>query len=113
MSPNPPNRLAALAASLGEAISSAGNRPIRLDDPQFAYFVERGTLDVFLTEYEDGRITSSFKHVLRAGSGRLVFGVGKDSFITVAKGLPGCQLRRVRLESLLQDDAGAALARAG
>ena len=110
MSPNPPNRLAALAASLGEAISSAGNRPVRLDDPQFAYFVERGTLDVFLTEYEDGRITSSFKHVLRAGAGRLVFGVGKDSFITVAKGLPGCQLRRVRLESLLQDDAGAALA---
>lgn len=109
MSPNPPNRLAELATSLGEAISSAGNRPIRLDDPQIAYFVERGTLDVFLTEYEDDRATSNFKHVLRAESGRLVFGVGEDSLITVAKGLPGCQLRRVRLESLLQDGAGDAL----
>ncbi|MCE2448137.1 MAG: NHLP bacteriocin export ABC transporter permease/ATPase subunit [Candidatus Latescibacteria bacterium] len=114
MSPNPPNRLAALAVSLGETISSAGNRPIHLDDPQIAYFVERGTLDVFLTEREDDRTTSSFKHVLRAGPGRLVFGVGEDaretSLITVGKGLPGCQLRRVQLTSLLQDGADDALA---
>ena len=109
MTPNAPDQLAALAVSLGEAVASAGNRPIGLDDPQIAYFVERGSLDVFLTEYEDGHTTSSFKHVLRAAPNRLVFGVGGDSLIAVAKGLPGCQLRRVRLESLLRDDIGEAL----
>ena len=109
MTANAPDQLAALAVSLGEAVASAGNRPIGLDDPQIAYFVERGSLDVFLTEYEDGHTTSSFKHVLRAGPNRLVFGVGGDSLIAVAKGLPGCQLRRVRLESLLRDDIGEAL----
>ena len=109
MTPNAPDQLAALAVSLGEAVASAGNRPIRLDDPQIAYFVERGSLDVFLTEYEDDHTTSSFKHVLRVGPNRMVFGVGGDSLIAVAKGLPGCQLRRVRLESLLRDDIGEAL----
>ena len=109
MTANAPDQLAALAVSLGEAVASAGNRPIGLDDSQIAYFVERGSLDVFLTEYEDDHTTSSFKHVLRAGPNRLVFGVGGDSLIAVAKGLPGCQLRRVRLESLLRDDIGEAL----
>ena len=109
MTPNAPDRLAALAVSLGEAIASAGNRPIGLDDPQIAYFVERGSLDVFLTEYEDDHTTSSFKHIVRVNAGRLVFGVGGDSLIAVAKGLPGCQLRRVRLDSLLRDDTGEAL----
>ena len=109
MTPNAPDQLAALAVSLGEAVASAGNRPIGLDDPQIAYFVERGSLDVFLTEYEDDHTTSSLKHVLRAGPNRMVFGVGGDSLIAVAKGLPGCQLRRVRLESLLRDDISEAL----
>ena len=109
MTSNAPDQLAALAVSLGEAVASAGNRPIGLDDPQIAYFVERGSLDVFLTEYEDDHTTSSFKHVLRVGPNRMVFGVGGDSLIAVAKGLPGCQLRRVRLESLLRDDIGEAL----
>ena len=109
MTANAPDQLAALAVSLGEAVASAGNRPIGLDDPLIAYFVERGSLDVFLTEYEDDHTTSSFKHVLRVGPNRMVFGVGGDSLIAVAKGLPGCQLRRVRLESLLRDDIGEAL----
>ena len=110
MTLNASDQLAALAVSLGEAIVSAGNRPIGLDDPQIAYFVERGSLDVFLTEYEDDHTTSSFKHIVRVNAGRLVFGVGGDSLIAVAKGLPGCQLRRVRLDSLLRDDIGEALA---
>ena len=109
MTLNAPDQLAALAVSLGEAVASAGNRPIGLDDPQIAYFVERGSLDVFLTEYEDDHTTSSFKHIVRVDAGRLVFGVGGDSLIAVAKGLPGCQLRRVRLDSLLRDDIGEAL----
>ena len=105
MTPNASDRLAALAVSLGQAMASAGNKPIHLDDPQIAYFVERGSLDVFLTEYEDDHTTSSFKHVLRAGPGRLVFGVGSEVLSAVVKGLPGCAVRRVRLESLLPEAA--------
>ena len=103
------DKLAELAVSSGEAVQSAGNLPIRLSDPQTVYFVESGSLDVFLAEREDGRTMSSFKHVLRADPGRLVFGVGESSLAIVAKGLRGCQLRRLSLESLLLDDVADAL----
>ena len=106
------DRLAELAASLGEPVVSAANRPIGLDDPETAWFVEQGGLDVFLVEYRDGQPTSSLKHLIRAGEGRLVFGVGESGqpLGVIAKGLQGSRIRRLRLEDLLNNDIGDALA---
>ena len=64
-------RLTDLAVSLGEPVASAGNLPIHLDDPRFAWFVEHGALDVFLIEYKDGQPVSSAKHLIRVGEGAL------------------------------------------
>ena len=104
-----PDRLAELAVSLGEP-PSGGDTLLRLDDKDAAWFVERGGVDVFLVEYRDGAVASSFKHVLRAGPGRLVFGVGeadgRETLAAVARALPGTALRRVRPEALLRHGAG-------
>ena len=69
-------RLAELAASLGE-LSGGGDALLRVVGEDVAWFVEQGGIDVFLVEYRGGAVVSSFKHLLRAGPGRLVFGVGK------------------------------------
>ena len=107
MSPGPVRPLAVLARALSEPVASAGNRPVRLDDPQTVWFVEHGVLDLFVAEEREGRIVSRLKHTLRVDAGRLVFataaGDGEVSLVTVAKGLPGCRLRRVALSSLLRD----------
>ena len=105
-------RLTDLAVSLGEPVASAGNLPIHLDDPRFAWFVEHGALDVFLIEYQGGQPVSSAKHLIRVGEGRVVFGVGANEppLVAVAKGLPGSKLRRVVLEELVQNGIGDELA---
>ena len=104
-----PDRLAELAVSLGEP-PSGGDTLFRLGDEDAAWFVERGGVNVFLVEYRDGAVASSFKHLLRAGPGRLVFGVGeadgRETLTAVAKALPGTALRRVRPDVLLQQGAG-------
>ena len=111
--PTPAEPLAALAASLSEPVACAGNRPIRLDDPHTVWFVEHGVLDLFVTEERDGRTVSRLKHVLRVDAGRLVFGAGatgeEASLVTVAKGLPGCRLRRMGLATLMRDAPAEAL----
>ena len=96
-------RLNDLALAIGEQVASAGNLPIRLDDPDVAWFVERGALDVFLVEYRNGLAVSGSKHLLRAEEGRMVFGIGeREPLVTIAKGSPDCRLRRVSLDDVLQ-----------
>ena len=105
MIPHQAHRLAELASSVGEPAASAGNHPVLLDDPGVAWFVECGALDVFLIDNPGGEQKSSPKHVLRAEAGRLVFGVrGRDggSLAAIARGLPGSQLRRMRLKQVLE-----------
>ena len=109
MTDSEPDRIAELAVSLGDP-PGGGDTLFRLGDKDVAWFVERGRVDVFLVEYRDGAVVSSFKHLLRAGPGRLVFGVGeadgREILTAVAKVLPGTALRRVRPDALLQRGAG-------
>lgn len=102
--------LARLANTLGEPVASAGNRPIRLNDRESVWFIEHGALDVFLVEYRDGKPVSSARHLLRAESGRLVFGMDEDGtqMAVVAKGVPGSILRHMRLEEVWQKAEGDA-----
>ena len=111
--PSAPDRLAELAASLGEP-TGGGDTLLRLAGEDLAWFVERGGVDVFLVECRDGAVVSSFKHLLRAGPGRLVFGVGEahgraddeETLAAVARALPGTALRRVRPSALVERGAG-------
>ena len=101
--------LAEFAASVSEPHSVAANLPTPLNDPDIAWFVDCGAVDVFAAEYADGRIQSAFKHIFRLEPGRLAFGVEEpqagSSLRLVAKGLAGTQLRRLPLRTLLNDMA--------
>ena len=110
------NNLAGLAVSLGRPFRSAANAPVSFGDPAVAWFVEEGAIDVFLVELSGERVTSGFKHILRAAAGRLVFcfppGDGPDDqgMVAVGKGLPGCRLRLVRIAELLERGVHAEIA---
>lgn len=105
MSTQPPTNLSLVVSTLGTPFIGGSNRPISLDDPETAWFVESGALDVFVAESRDGVTDSSLKHVLRAGPGRLVFGIARNaahSLVAVAKGLSNSTLRSLPLDALLE-----------
>ena len=105
-------RLSERARELGAPVPGAGNQPVRLDDPRVGWYVEEGALDVFLFEYQEGDVTASPRHLLRAGPGRLVFGIGPHGgqLAAVAKGTLGTSLRRLSLDILLKHDVDDELA---
>ena len=87
------------ALKWGAAVPCAGNLPVAIDDPEFAWFIESGTVDLFLIERRDGVEQSAPQHLLRAVAGRLLPGVAPQddgtALLLVAKGLPGTVLRRI------------------
>ena len=91
--------LARVAAESGTAVPCAGNLPVDLGDPEFAWFIESGTVDLFLVERQEGVDRSAPQHVMRAGTGRLLPGIAPQDDVTslglIAKGLPGTVLRRL------------------
>ena len=95
-------RLVRFAISEGEAVGSAANQPITLDDPSLAYLVVEGAVDVFLFEQADGVTSSSARHIVRAEAGQLLFGIGSHDtpLVAIGKGLPGARLARLRCSAL-------------
>ncbi len=103
-----PEHLARLAASRGEPVATAANRPVGLDDPASVWMVERGAIDVFLVRVRDGMAEAPFHHVQRLETGRLAFGAAEAGEVRlVARGLPGTILRRISAADLIAaTDAG-------
>ena len=110
--------MAELAARSGESVPCAGNRPVRLDDPESVWFIDRGTVDLFLAERKDGVEQAAPQHLLRRDAGTLLPGVAPDeqddsergtTLGLVAKGLPGTLLKRLPA-SLLSEVHPAELA---
>ncbi len=93
-----------LALQSGAPTPCAGNLPIDLDDPRRAWFIEKGAVDLFLVERQDGEDQASPQHLFRADAGRLLPGVAPQikgtAFSLRAKGLPGTVLRRLSTERL-------------
>ena len=96
--------IAELAARSGVSVPCAGNRPVRFDDPESVWFIDRGTVDLFLIELKDGVEQAAPQHLLRRESGWLLPGVAPDeqgdndegtTLSLVAKGLPGTVLKRL------------------
>ena len=80
------------ALKWGAAVPCAGNLPVAIDDPGFAWFIESGTVDLFLIERRDGVEQSAPQHLLRAVAGRLLPGVAPlddgTALLLVAKACP-------------------------
>ena len=105
--------LGQLAARSGTSVPCAGNLPVKLDDPDSIWFIDRGVVDLFLVEFRDGVEQASPQHLLRCESGSLLPGVmpdeqddnGKDTTLSlVAKGLPGTLLKRLPASLLSEVD---------
>ncbi|MCY3815638.1 MAG: ATP-binding cassette domain-containing protein [Gammaproteobacteria bacterium] len=100
----PQSALFRLAADKGKPVPCAGNLPLDLSNPQMAWFIEKGAVDLFLVERKDGVQQSAPEHLLRAESGRLLPGVApqakETSFALTAKGLPGTVLRQLPVSDL-------------
>ena len=107
-----------LAARSGTSVPCAGNLPVKLDDADSVWFIDRGVVDLFLVEFKDGIEQAAPQHLLRCEAGRLLPGVAPDeqddndkdtTLSLVAKGLPGTLLKRLPA-SLLSEVHPAELA---
>ena len=95
--------LAELATRSGTSVPCAGNLPVELDDADSAWFIDQGTVDLFLVELSDGVEQAAPQHLLRRGAGWLLPGVAPDerdhdentTLGLIAKGSPGTLLRRM------------------
>ena len=105
--------IAELAARSGTSVPCAGNLPVELDDPDNAWFIDRGAVDLFLLEFKDGVEHAPPQHLLRCQSGRLLPGVAPDeqddyqkdtTLRLIAKGLPGTLLKRLPASLLSKVD---------
>ena len=90
-------------------MACAGNLPVDLGDPGYVWFIDQGTVDLFVVERRDGVEQSAPQHLLRATSGRLLPGVtplgGETTLGLVAKGLPDTVLLRIPVTRLAEVEA--------
>ena len=109
--------IAELAARSGTPVPCAGNLPVRLDSPDSVWFIDRGSVNLFLVEFKDEVEQAAPQHLLRRESGWLLPGVAPDepdndedtTLSVVAKGQPGTLLKRLPA-SLLSEVCPAELA---
>ena len=100
--------LAELAARAGGSVPCAGNLPVSLDDPDSVWFIDRGAVNLFLVEVDDGAVQVASQHLLRRESGWLLPGGAANrrdddegtTLSLIAKGLPGTLLKRLPASSL-------------
>ncbi|MYC29522.1 MAG: NHLP bacteriocin export ABC transporter permease/ATPase subunit [Chloroflexi bacterium] len=102
----PSDRLMEVALARGERFVGGGNRPFRLSGHDALWIVVQGSVDVFATRQGEDGVPTEFKHLLRAGPGRLIFPLSEESGdrALVVKGLPDSELRKVPFDTLT--DAG-------
>ena len=102
-----------VAARAGTSVPCAGNLPVKLDDPEYVWFIERGAVHLFLVEFKDEVEQAAPHHLLRCDSGRLLPGVAPDerngddkdtTLSLIAKGLPGTVLKRLPASILSEVD---------
>ena len=108
-----PTSIAQVAARTGESVLCAGNLPISLDDPDSAWFIDQGCVNIFLIELKDGTEQAAPQHLMTRESGWLLPGVAPDrqtkdggtTLHLVAKGQRGTLLKRMPAAALSEVDS--------
>ena len=88
---------------LGSPIEPAANQTLFLSDPEKAWLVASGKLDLFLVDTQQGEPVGARYHVLRIEEGQAVFGLGSDGSADteiVASAPPGAKLICIDLARL-------------
>jgi len=104
--------IAELAARSGTSVPCAGNLPVKLDDPDSVWFIDRGAVNLFLVEFKDGLEQAAPQHLMRRQSGCLLPGVAPDkrdhdedtTLSLIAKVSPGTLLKRLPASLLSRTD---------
>ena len=106
--------IAELAARSGTSVPCAGNLPVSLDDEDSVWFIDQGTVDLFLVEFRDGEEQAAPQHLLRREAGGCLPGVAPDqqdpdkdkdtTLSLIAKGLPGTLLKRLPASTMSELD---------
>ena len=99
--------IAELAAHRGTSVPCAGNLPVNIDNPDCLWFIEHGSVNLFLIESEDGKERAP-QYLLSREAGQLLPGVtpeeqenGADTSLRlIAKGSPGTLLKRLPTSSI-------------
>ena len=95
--------IAELVARSGTTVPCAGNLPVKLDDPGSVWFIDQGSVNLFLVEFRDGVEQAAPQHLLRREAGWILPGVAPDergdnkdtTLSLIAKGSPGTLLKRL------------------
>jgi NHLM bacteriocin system ABC transporter ATP-binding protein len=59
----------------GTLIEVRGNKPLLLDDPEKAWIVQSGQVDIFYVRIDDGQVVGPRTHLFRAQKGEALFGM--------------------------------------
>ena len=91
------------------SVPCEGNSPVTLDDNDCFWYVEDGTVDLFLVETREGVEQAAPQHLMRVESKRLLPSViadkqdkdgGETTLGLIAKGKPGTRLTRIPVADL-------------
>ena len=100
--------IADFARRIEASVPCAGNLPVSLDDPDCLWYIEQGSVNLFLVEFKDGIEQAAPKHLESAEATSLLPGVAPDEqdgntiLKVVAKGSPGTFLKKIPAASLAE-----------
>ena len=108
-----PTSIAELAERLGTTVRCSSHLPLQLDDPEFVWYIEQGSINLFLIEHEDGLEQVSPQHLMSRNRGELVPGVAphepdffeETKIQLIAKGSANTILKRLPVSELNQTNA--------
>lgn len=93
----------------GRLLPLEANNALYLDDPEFAYIVYAGRVDVFAARMRDGKPVAPRHHLIRVQPGEVLFGmhfsVTGEAVGLLATGIPDTTVIRVKRDKL-QEIAG-------
>lgn len=98
--------LADIALRIGEPVPCEGNLPVLLNDPNSFWFIDRGSVNLFLVESKNGIEQAAPQHLISRAEGALLPGIEPDnqdnetSLSIIAKGSPGTVLKQIPASAL-------------
>jgi hypothetical protein len=84
-------------------------RDFVIDDPEVAWIVEKGNLDLFLVSHDSDGVAGPRRHVLRARAGQAVFGLdvieAQPKYKFLATGSTDVHVRKLPVKYLQEQQA--------
>ncbi|MGI8551949.1 MAG: hypothetical protein ACR2PL_14355, partial [Dehalococcoidia bacterium] len=96
----------------GRLVELGANKPFQLDDPETAWVVYAGKVDIFVVSLHNGEVVGPRRHLLRAEAGQAFFSIGRmdaeGGIGLLAVGVGGTRVLRVKRERLQEFAANPA-----